>query len=149
MPVTSRIRSGNSSAWSECKGPLDLPLIWKSGVFLPLFLRKKARCLVFAPRRGFSALHAAFPPCLRNEVHALCFHAAESSTGLQALGGEEVKLLNGLGLCFPAHTCSWPKAVPAVWGGGKGGLAWTQVADRQTMLLRSRDHKTLIFKRDP
>lgn len=98
---------------------------------------------------SFFASHPGLQPCLSKEVNCLHFWAADSSTGLQDLGGEEVKLLNRLNVCFPAHTCSWPKAVPAVWGRGKGGLAWTQVADRQTMLLRSRNRKTLIFKRDP
>lgn len=108
----------------------------------------KACWVVFAPRLLCNTPRPSALPAKRGQLSLS--PAAERSPGLQSPGSEEVKSLTGWwDMCFPARTCSWPQAVPAVWGGGEGGLAWTQVAGRPTVLLRNRDRKTLIFKRDP
>lgn len=150
--VTSKIASGSGPSCSRCKEPLDSPLLRTSGVPLPLFVYESLLSSVCTTTVVTLQHTKAFSPSWKkkNETNCLCLWAAEWSPGLQSLGSEEVKSLSGWqDLCFPARTCSWPQAVPAVWGGGEGGLAWTQVAGRPTMLLRNRDHKTLIFKRDP
>lgn len=90
------------------------------------------------------------PPALPEKPGQLPpFLGSPASPGLQDLGGEEVKLLTAWMCAFLPTLAPGLRQCLLFGEGGKGGLAWTQVADRHTMLLRSRDRKTLIFKRDP